>query len=238
MSKLNCLILDDELPGLTYLRMLCEQFSYVNVVRCFDSSEQFVREVKNIDFDVCLLDINMPGFDGLDVAKQLKNKYIIFVSAHPEFAVDAFELDAIDFIKKPVIKDRLEKALSKAHRLIVEKPTDKDCFNWNTNLGKSIIFFDEIVYVSTSEVDKRDKVAWLLDGKTLLLKNITLDKLMSFLPPANFLQINKSDIVAKKMILAHTANDITIKMQNVLQQQQVVPLGEPYKKSFVEWISQ
>lgn len=229
--------MDDELPGLTYLRMLCEQFTYVNIVKCFNSSQQFVEEVKTMDFDVCLLDINMPGVNGLEVAHGLKNKYIIFVSAHPEFAVDAFELDAIDFIKKPVVKDRLEKALAKAYRLIIEKPQDKVHFSWNTNIGKSIIFFEEIAYVYTSDIDKRDKVACMTDGKNLLLKNITIEKLMSFLPSETFMQINKSEVISKKSVQAHSANEVTLKIKDISQKQAVVSIGEAYRKPFHEWIS-
>lgn len=237
MSKIKCVILDDELPGLTYLRMLCEQFPYVNIVKCFDSSQQFIEEAKNIDFDICLLDINMPGINGLEVAQGLKNKYIIFVSAHPEFAVDAFELEAIDFIKKPVVKDRLEKALAKAYKLTIEKPLDKGNFSWNTSLGKSIIFFDEIIYISTSGVDKRDKVMYMTDDRTLLLKNITIEKLVSVLPSSYFMQINKGEIVSKKSIHTHSANDITLKIKHSLHKQPTVSLGEAYRKIFLDWIS-
>jgi two-component system, LytTR family, response regulator len=236
MSKIRCLILDDELPGLTYLRMLCEQLSYVDVVKCFDSSQEFIEESRNIDFDVCLLDINMPGVNGLEVAKALKDKYIIFVSAFPEFAVNAFELDAVDFIKKPVVRDRLEKALAKASKRILENPSEIDYFKWNTNLGKSIVFFDDIFYVSTSEVDKRDKVAYMVGGRTLLLKNITLEKLMSFLPSISFMQINKSEIVSKKAVQAHSANEIILKAPD--QKPPVITLGEAYRKAFLDWLSE
>ena len=237
MSKIKCVILDDELPSLTYLRMLCEQFPFIDIVKCFDSSPQFVEESKKTDFDICLLDINMPGINGVEVAKGLKNKYIIFVSAHSEFAVDAFELEAIDFIKKPVVKERLEKALTKAYKLIIEKPVVTDYFNWNTNLGKSIIFFDEIEYISTSDIDKRDKVVYMNDNRILLLKNITIEKLISILPSSYFMQVNKGEVLSKRAVQAHSANGITIKTKDSSRKQPTIAIGEAYRKSFLDWIS-
>jgi len=235
MSRIRCVILDDELSGLAYLRMLCEQFPFVEVVKCFDSPHYFLEEIQNVNFDVCLLDINMPGMNGLEVAKKIENKYVIFVSAHPEFAVDAYDLEAIDFIKKPVIKDRLEKALKKAYKLIVEKTGVDKYFNWNTNLGKSKIFFDEIIYVSTSEVDKRDKMVFMNDDRTLLLKNITIEKLISLLPSDQFIQINKSEIISKRSVLAHSANEITLKVKDPSPKASFL-LGEPFRKPFLDWI--
>jgi DNA-binding LytR/AlgR family response regulator len=236
MSRIRCVILDDELSGLAYLRMLCEQFPFVEVVKCFDSSQYFIEEIQNINFDVCLLDINMPGMNGLEVAKKIENKYVIFISAHPEFAVDAYDLEAIDFIKKPVIKDRLEKALKKAYKLIVEKTGVDKYFNWNTNLGKSKIFFDEINYVSTSDVDKRDKVVFMNDDRTLLLKNVTIEKLVSLLPLDQFMQINKSEIISKRSVLAHSANEVILKINNPSSQKMNLSLGEPFRKAFQNWI--
>lgn len=231
MSKIRCLLLDDEMPGLTYLRMLCEQLPFVEVQKCFLSPQQLIAEAGNIDFNVCLLDINMPGISGLEVAAALKNKYVIFVSAHPEFAVDAYELEAIDFIKKPVTKDRLEKALLKAQKLVANTGGSEH-FSWNTSLGKSIIIFDEIGYISTSGVDKRDKVAYMNDGRSLLLKNITIDKLVSLLPAQQFMQVNKAEIVSRKAIQAHTAGELTLRHSA----KQGILLGEAYRKQFLDWI--
>ena len=98
--------------------MLCEQLPFVEIQRCFNSPEEFLRSYKDLNFDVCLLDINMPNINGIEIAQLLKDKQVIFTSAYPEFAVNAFEIEALDFIKKPVTKERLEKTLLKAQKLI------------------------------------------------------------------------------------------------------------------------
>jgi DNA-binding LytR/AlgR family response regulator len=219
--------LDDELPGLTYLKMLCEQLG-VEVVRCFSSPVSFLNEKDSLDFDICLLDINMPDINGIEIAQQLQNKPVIFTSAYPEFAVNAYEIEALDFIKKPVTGERLEKALNKAKKTLSE---EKKFFTWQSNLGKSAIHFDDILFIRTSAIDKRDKVVHLQNENELILKNITIDKLLSFLPASQFIQVNKSDIITKKAIQAYTSDEIVLKSKITLN------LGEGYRKSFTNWIT-
>jgi DNA-binding LytR/AlgR family response regulator len=232
-SKIKCIILDDELPGLTYLKMLCEQLPFIEVERCFNSPELFLKEYKNINFEVCLLDINMPDINGIEIAQLLQDKQVIFTSAYPEFAVNAFEIEACDFIKKPVTKERLEKALLKAQKQLNEGSV-KTFFSWNTNIGKSTIYFNEILYITTSEIDKRDKTIHLQDNNQLILKNITLEKLLSLLPSHQFLQVNKADIVTKKVIQAYTADEIVLKTQN--KTKTILNLGESFRKNFTSWM--
>lgn len=232
-SKIKCIILDDELPGLTYLKMLCEQLPFIEVERAFSSPELFLKEYKKINFDICLLDINMPDINGIEIAQLLQNKQVIFISAYPEFAVNAFEIEACDFIKKPVTKERLEKALLKAQKQLDEGGT-KTSFSWNTNIGKSTIYFNEIIYISTSGIDKRDKVVHLNNNNELILKNITLDKLISLLPAGQFLQVNKADIVTKKAIQAYTADEIVLKTEG--KTKTVLNLGESFRKNFTTWM--
>lgn len=225
--------MDDELPGLTYLKMLCEQLPFIEVERAFSSPELFLKEYKNIHFDICLLDINMPDINGIEIAQLLKDKQVIFTSAYPEFAVNAFEIEACDFIKKPVTKERLEKALLKAQKQLSEGGT-KTSFSWNTNMGKSTIYFEEILYITTSDIDKRDKTIHLKNNNELILKNITIDKLISLLPANQFIQVNKADIVTKKVIQAYTSDEIVLKTER--KTKTVLNLGESFRKNFTAWM--
>lgn len=225
--------MDDELPGLTYLRMLCEQLEFVEVERCFDNPAQFLKEHNRLEYDVCLLDVNMPGLSGIEVAQLLREKPVIFISAHPEYAIQAFDLDAVDFIKKPVTRERLEKALLKV-RNNLSRSGAKAYFTWNTHMGKSTVYVDEILYVTTSDVDSRDKTAHLDGQHTLTLKNITIEKLLELLPKKDFARINKSDIVQRKAIQAYTADDVMLK--NLQRSPIKLPLGDSYKKDFFSWV--
>ena len=95
-TKIKCLLLDDELPGLTYLKMICEQVPGVEVVRAFNDPLKFIAESEQLDFDLCILDIEMPQMSGLEVARLLAGKPVIFTTAYKEYAAEAFDLNAID----------------------------------------------------------------------------------------------------------------------------------------------
>ncbi|MEO5682134.1 MAG: response regulator [Chitinophagaceae bacterium] len=208
-TKIKCLLLDDELPGLTYLKMMCEQIPGVEVVRAFNDPLKFIAESKNIDFDVCILDIEMPQLNGLEVAQQLSGRPVIFTTAYKEYAAEAFDLNAVDYIRKPIQKERLEKALQKAGEKLNSIPAEKQFIQLNTSKGKSLIYFNRILFITTSGIDKRDKIAHLENGEELLLKNISFLQLLALLPQKEFCQVNKKEIIALKIITSFLHNEIT-----------------------------
>jgi len=111
--------LDDELKGLTYLKMLCQQLPDLEVVKVFNSPIKFINEVPKLDFDFCILDIEMPEMNGLQVANLLKGKPLIFATAYKEYAVEAFDLNAVDYIRKPIKIDRLKQAIDKVKFILL-----------------------------------------------------------------------------------------------------------------------
>jgi DNA-binding LytR/AlgR family response regulator len=235
-TKLRCLLLDDELPGLAYLRLLCEQLPEVEVVKAFNDPLKFLKEVKTLDFDICIMDIEMPGLNGIEVAQLLENKPVIFTTAYKEYAAEAFDLDAVDYIRKPIMKERLERGISKAIRLLKEKTKKVNYIQLNTNKGKAIIFFDQIVYVTTTEMDSRDKLFLLEDGEELVVKNTGFEKLLVLLPAQGFCRISKKDILAIRAVRFFSQDQIQTNVQRPDGKELVLTLGENYRKDFLEKI--
>lgn len=231
-TKIKCLLLDDELPGLTYLKMLCEQIPELEIVKVFNNPEKLLAEAPNLDFDLCILDIEMPDLNGMAVANLLENKYIIFTTAYKEFAVEAFEIDAVDYITKPVKKERLEKAVAKVLKRI-EKQEQKQFISINTNKGKSVLFFDHLLYIKASDTDSRDKVAFLKDGSTLVLKNISYEKLQEKLSKVRFCRINKREIIAVNIVNFFTHDEITTNVILPNGKPVVLSLGLSFKDDFL-----
>ena len=231
-TKIKCLLLDDELPGLTYLKMLCEQIPELEIVKVFNNPEKLLAEAPNLDFDLCILDIEMPDLNGMAVANLLENKYIIFTTAYKEFAVEAFEIDAVDYITKPVKKERLEKAVAKVLKRI-EKHEQKQFISINTNKGKSVLFFDHLLYIKASDTDSRDKVAFLKDGSTLVLKNISYEKLQEKLSKVRFCRINKREIIAVNIVNFFTHDEITTNVMLPNGKPLVLSLGLSFKDDFL-----
>lgn len=225
--------MDDELPGLAFLRTLCEQIPNVEVVKSFNDSRKFLEEYRQHEFDFCILDIEMPVHNGLEVARKIK-KPVIFTTAYKEHAADAFDIDAIDYIRKPIEKERLEKAILKAEKFL-EKAKNKDGhLLLNTNKGKSLIYFSHIIYISTSDTDKRDKTVFLKDGNKIILKNISFDQLKSSLPEKNFCRINKKDIISISNVVSYTHQEIVINQGNSIEVK--LTLSENYKNDFLDLI--
>lgn len=227
------MLLDDELPGLAYLKVLCGQIPELEVIKAFNDPLKLVVEAPALDFDLCLLDIEMPGMNGMEVAHALKGKPVIFVTAYKEYAAEAFDLEAIDYIRKPVQKDRLERAIQRAVARLSKPEEEKAFIQLNTNKGKALVFFDQLLRVTTAEGDKRDKLAWLEGGQQLVFKNIGFDQLLSLLPAAAFCRVNKGEILAIRAVHAYTHDEIT----TILLDEQGKPLktvlGDGYKDGFL-----
>ena len=223
--------MDDELPGLTYLKMLCEQIPELEVVKAFNSPIIFLSEMPKLDFDLVLMDIEMPEMNGLQIANLLNSKPVIFITAYTEYAVEAFDLEAVDYIRKPVKKERLQQAVLKAVKLLASNNTVKQFIQINTDQGKALIFFDQLCLIQTSESESRDKLAYLVDGTTLKLKNISFDKLQELLPAQDFCRINKKEMIALKAVQVFTYDEITTNIfGNVLK----LTLGEGYRNEFLK----
>ena len=236
-TKLKCLLLDDELPGLSYLKLLCEQIPELEVVRAFNDPEVFLKEFPKLSFDLCILDIEMPGTNGIEMAAMLKDKPVIFTTAYKEYATDAFDLDAIDYVIKPVKFERLQQAVRKAIQYFETRNKTPRSIRINTNKGIALLNIDQLVYVNTSDLDSRDKTVHLIDGTTMQLKNISFKKLGSFLPDDEFCQINKKELIALKIVKYFSSDHITTNIHSQLESTIVLTLGEPYRANFMSKIN-
>lgn len=231
------MLLDDELPGLTYLKMLCEQFPDLEVVKAFNSPVSFLKEVSDLEVDFCILDIEMPEMNGIELAKLLRGKHLIFTTAYKDYATEAFDLNVVDYVLKPVQKERLFQAIQKVRERMKAAPVKKNFLQLNTAQGKSLIYFDQILYIKTSEFDSRDKVMLLIDQTELLLKNISFEKLMGMLPADQFCQINKKELLAMTCIRFFSHDEITTHMTDKSGKKIVLKLSETFRNEFIQKIT-
>lgn len=236
-TRLKCLLLDDELPGLSYLKLLCEQIPELEVVRAFNDPDIFLQEFPGLDFDLCILDIEMPGTNGIQVAALLKDKPVIFTTAYKEYATDAFDLDAIDYLIKPVKFERLQQAVYKAIKRSGNEYKIRKYIRMNTDKGNALLYFNELVYVRTSEVDSRDKTALLKNGTNVQLKNITFEKLISLLPAIDFCRINKKELIALSCVQYFSTEQISTNIGVQSEKPMVLTLGETYRADFINKIN-
>jgi DNA-binding LytR/AlgR family response regulator len=231
------LLLDDELPGLTYLKMLCEQLPELEVVKAFNSPKLFLAELPQLDFDLCILDIEMPEVNGLQVANLLNGKPVIFTTAYREYAAEAFDIDAIDYVRKPVKKERLQQAVSKAFNQLSGKTPKKHFIQLNTDKGKALIFFDQLCYVKIAESDSRDKVAILSNGSILTLKNISFEKVQTLLPTNSFCRVNKKELISLNIVQVFSFDEITTTLKDDFGKSLKITLSESYRNDFLKKVN-
>ena len=235
-TKLKCLLLDDELPSLTYLKMLCEQIPELEVIRAFTSTTLFLEQSSVLEFDLCILDIEMPGLNGLQVAERLNGKPVIFTTAFKDYAADAFDLNAVDYVRKPIRSDRLQLAVQKAIARMKKGSAQASFIQLNTDKGKSIIYPEQLYYMRSSETDSRDKIAFFYNEGKLLFKNRSFASLLRLLPPGQFCQINKKEMIALKSVQHFSHDAITLNVVQPDDKPLVVFLTEIFRKDFIRLI--
>jgi DNA-binding LytR/AlgR family response regulator len=124
--RARALIVDDEAPARAELRYLLEEFNHVQVVGEATNGEEALLLLRSLSYDLVLLDIRMPGGTGLQVASALRElphpPKVIFTTAYPDHAVEAFDLEAVDYLVKPFDADRLGRALDRALSNAVDDP--------------------------------------------------------------------------------------------------------------------
>ena len=203
MSKPLCVLVDDEMPGLSALKFAIEEIGLLEVERAFLDPDKFLIQVDQLKSQIIFLDMEMPIY-GDAVAKKLTDKNIIFVSGYVEQAIKGFEVNAIDFVPKPIRLSRLREAILKVLELSSNQGR-RSIILRTSEAAKHDIQTDDILYIKTEEKDSRNKKIILkhfLDNsehKTLTVKNKSFDELMAILPDT-FVKINKSELVNSNYI--------------------------------------
>ncbi len=213
--------------------MLCEQIPEVEVVKVFNDPLLLLKEAPNLEFDLCVLDIEMPQMNGLDVAKALKGKPVIFTTAYKEYAAESYDLEAIDYIRKPIQKERLEKAIQKACEVLLKPTEAKQFAQFNTNKGKTLLFFKDIFLITIAANDKRDKLVYLENQDRFILKNTSFDQLLRLLPANNFCRVSKKEVIALRAVKFFIHNEITTHVMDGKGINLNINLSEIYRKDFL-----
>jgi DNA-binding LytR/AlgR family response regulator len=214
--------------------MLCEQIPEVEIVKTYNNPEKLLAEMPQLDFDLLISDIEMPGINGLDLAAMVQDKLVIFCTAYKEYAADAFNIDAVDYITKPVKLERLQKAISKAAERFDKTDNNKKFIQLNTDKGKTLLYFNQIQYIKTAVSDSRDKIVLLADRSFLNLKNVKFDTLLQELPELDFCRVNKKEIVAIKAIKFFNHNEIVLHYVEEDNKNTALILSETYRSEFLK----
>ena len=203
---LRTLIVDDEPLAVERLQILCAQTPDIALVGTATDGEAALRMIEALAPEVVLLDIAMPGLDGIGVAKALEAKAvrpaIIFCTAFDQFAVAAFDVAAVDYLLKPVVPDRLARAIGRVAeklRAAGEAPAPQP--EWLEEFW--VPHRSEVIRVSADDVDRieaeRDYMRLHIGPRSFLLHQ-TISELERRLDPTRFIRLHRSTIVRKDFI--------------------------------------
>lgn len=214
-STINCIIIEDERSAQEVLKILIDKIPFLEVSAIFSDAISALTYIQQHPVDLIFTDINLPLLSGIDFIKTItKNIKIIFVSAHPEYAIEGFNLDVVDFLVKPVSFDRLLKAASKAAQTnsFTYQPENQEIKVDTSKIfvkenGKILrVDFDNILYIEAFG----DYVKiFLFIGKTIVTM-ITMKKLETLLPSTIFLRIHKSHIINLNAVISIEGNSVLL----------------------------
>jgi two-component system, LytTR family, response regulator len=196
MMKLNCVAIDDEPLALDLIRKYVEQIPELSLMQTFDDAIAGIEFLKSQPVDLLFLDINMPDISGIDLLKLLEQKPLtIFTTAYKKFAVEGFELEAVDYLVKPIEFERFKKAVNRAFEFYqykqVSKPTVENLFV-RSEYRLLKIELDEIDFIEGLE----DYIRIHLNNKKPVMTLMTMKSVLEKLPADKFKRIHRSYIVA------------------------------------------
>ncbi|MEM1119262.1 MAG: LytTR family DNA-binding domain-containing protein [Bacteroidota bacterium] len=227
---MRCIIVDDEPLAREGMELNVEELDYLALVGQFSTATDALNYMSDNQVDLMFLDIQMPGLTGLDFIRSLREKPMtILTTAYPQYALEGFELEVIDYLVKPIRLQRFIQAVTKAKNLfdLQQKAArtettvnQKDIFI-RADRKYIRIFFKEIRYIKGM---KDYVMIYAGDEKYMTAMNIktTNDQL----PDDQFVRVNKSYIINKDYIDAIGTDFISIAGEEI-------PLGRTYREDFI-----
>lgn len=223
---MNCIIVDDDEASISVFSQMAKQVDYLTVVQVYSNPIDAIKTLKNGDIDLIFLDIEMPGMTGMEMLKALDSRpHVILTTSHTEYALDAYDLNVIDYLIKPITLPRLLKALEK----IKQHSHSTD----HLNAGHDYFFIKKDS--ALTKVPTKD-ILWieaLGDYITIHTKDhrfvvhVTLKSVENKLPVNKFVRVHRSYIV-------HIDNVNTVEDTTIFINEVPIPIGALYKDNFIK----
>lgn len=229
---LNCLLIDDEPLALQILGDFVNKTPYLKLVGKFEDPLQSLSLFESQKIDLLFLDIKMPDISGIDFYRSLVNKpEVIFTTAYSEYAIDGFELKAMDYLVKPISFEKFITACNRVKDFIEiknQKDKGKEFFFINVSHKMHKIFYDDILYL---EGYKDYTKVHLISSHNPLLILHNLKYFEDLLDKNQFIRIHRSYMVSLRKINTASRKSVTINNNSL-------PVSDNYRDSFFSLIEQ
>lgn len=241
----RCIAIDDEPLALRQIKSYIDRAEQLELVAVCRSAKEAQKVLEQNSVDLIFVDINMPDMNGLELVRSLTSThYIVFTTAHPEFAIEGFKLNAIDYLLKPFTFEEFMKASQKAISLVdlVERchaaesaiaqneaeSSDKEYLSVKADYKTQLVKISDIVYLESAG----EYVRLHIEGSSTITTLFRLKNMETSLPQESFLRVHRSYIVNLRRISSYTKGRI------FLDNGEYIPLGENYKERFLEHLNQ
>lgn len=235
---IKALIVDDEPLAQDVLETYIERLPDITLVKKCENAFEAREALKDNNIDLMFLDIQMPQLTGIDFLKSLSTPpVVIFTTAYPDYAVEGFELDAVDYLLKPISMDRFMKSVDKATEIINARKSehsgedhdDKDFFFVKADKKLVKCNYDDILYI---EGLKDYVIIRQKEGRVITLQ--TMKSLEKKLPSDIFKRIHRSYIVNLQKIQAIVGNMVELMEKGKAKH---IPIGKNYRDDLLEIIN-
>ncbi|WP_292010636.1 LytTR family DNA-binding domain-containing protein [Chryseobacterium sp.] len=232
MANLTIVNVDDEYPALQLVKQYCERIEDVDLINSFQDPKEALSYLKAHKVDLVILDINMPGMNGVELLQQLPYKPLcIFFTLETQYAVKAFELDVVHYLVKPVDFETFNKAVNKAKDFLQFKNSGyglqhEDFIMFKSNYVMNKVFLKDILWVQG--------FGEYIVLVTPLKKYMILDRMLNFVEKFEsfgFIRIHKSYIVLTSHITSYDSANV------FLRNGEKLPLGRTYKSSLKDLLN-
>lgn len=225
---ITCIALDDEPLALEVIASFCARVPELNLVRTFTNAREAKEYLANYPVELIFLDIQMPDINGIDFYKGLDHApHLILTTAFPEYAVEGFNINADDFLLKPVSFSRFDQAIKKVQESLAgsrQNPVPENRYLLvRSEYSLVKIPFDEILFIETLD----DYIKIHQANKKLILTIMSLKKVLEKLPADTFVRVHRSFVVPLHRITA-------VRGKTVFIDDQEIPIGKNYEKEFLE----
>jgi two-component system, LytTR family, response regulator len=236
IKLIKCLIVDDEPPARQVIRHYIEQVPSLQVSGECENALQAFTFLQSNAVDLMFLDIRMPQLNGNDFLKTLSNSpKVIFTTAYPEYAIDGFELDAVDYLVKPVKFERFLKSIQKVFALSTLKHIAAEPAPATEKKSEPFVYFradrkmikvmlDDILYIESM----KDYIKIVTRQGTVITKQ-SISSVEAMLPEKSFIRVHRSYIVSLNKIKSFTNELMEIDKAEI-------PIGKLYRNEVIKML--
>lgn len=235
MKTLSCIVLEDEEPAQNLIKNYLTRIPEIELLAVFDNAIEASKFHINQNVDLIFSDISMPHLSGLDFIRMLHPKpHVVIMTAYSDFASESYDLDVVDYLKKPISFERFKKSVEKVQRLMINSgnsdlltpPTESIFVKEGSKMIK--VNLSDIIYVE----GLRDYIKIFINSERPIVTHITMKKMVETLPSKAFIRVHKSYIIAIHKISAIDAGNSLIELKNNV----LIPMGQNYKETLLSKI--